>query len=164
MKIQSFLFLMLSFVFCRCATSIPCEKKVIERNLFEEYFSIAENYKSLENYSKAIEYYKKTLPSDSLHDYAFYEIALCNIYLKNWNEAQSSFEQLLQSDSENTTLKTSLAYIEAMRGNLEEAETLYSGLYENNPDDSFMLKNLIGSIEKSMQMYVGMSKETTTQE
>ena len=82
MKIQSFLFLMLPFVFCRCATSIPCEKKVIERNLFEEYFSIAENYKSLENYSKAIEYYKKTLPSDSLHDYAFYEIALCNIYLK----------------------------------------------------------------------------------
>ena len=30
-----------------------------------------------------------------------------------------------------------------MRGNLEEAETLYSGLYENNPDDYFMLKNLI---------------------
>ena len=78
-----------------------------------------------------------------MHDYAFYEIALCNVYLKNWDEAQSSFEQLLQNDSENTTLKTSLAYIEAMRGNLEEAENLYSSLYENNPDDSSILKNFI---------------------
>ena len=56
---------------------------------------------------------------------------------------QISFEQLLQNDLENTTLKTSLAYIEAMRGNLEEAENLYSYLYENNSDDSSILKNLI---------------------
>ena len=83
------------------------------------------------------------MTSDSLNDYAFYEIALCNVYLKNWDEAQSSFEQLLQNDLENTTLKTSLAYIEAMRGNLEEAENLYSYLYENNSDDSSILKNLI---------------------
>ena len=83
------------------------------------------------------------MPSDSLHDYAFYEIALCNVYLKNWNEAQSSFEQLLQNDLENTTLKASLAYIESMRGNLEKAEDLYLCLYENNSDDSSVLKNLI---------------------
>lgn len=93
------------------------------------------------------------MTSDSLNDYAFYEIALCNVYLKNWDEAQSSFEQLLQNDLENTTLKTSLAYIEAMRGNLEEAENLYSYLYENNSDDSSILKNLIAVLvsEKNMK-------------
>lgn len=142
MKIAAALFSVLLLFFFSCA-SIPCEKKIIEKNLFEEYFSIAERYKNLEDYSKAIEYYSKALPSKSLHGYAFYEIALCNVYLKNWNEAKSSFETLLQNDSENTTLKSSLAYIEAMRGNLEKAESLYASLYENNPDDSFVLKNLI---------------------
>ncbi|MGN0730089.1 tetratricopeptide repeat protein [Treponema sp.] len=126
-----------------CCTSIPYERSLAEKNLFEEYFSLAEAYKKIEKYEKAVVYYEKSLASESFHKYAFYEIAVCNVYLKNWEKAAASFNELLENDPENITLKSSLAYIEAMRGNLAGAQTLYSALYEENPDDSSVLKNLI---------------------
>ena len=132
----------IGLVFVSCS-SVPFESKVERHNILEEYFAIAKTYKDLENYKKAIEYYEKVLGDEEFHDFAFYEIAVCNVYLKNWNEAKTSFEQLLERDPSNSTLKLSLAYIEAMRGNLEDAQTMYDEIVQEYPHDVEPLKNLI---------------------
>ena len=55
---------------------MPGESRLVRRNIDEEYFAIAETYKSQENYSKAVSYYEKVLLNEDLHDSAYYEIAL----------------------------------------------------------------------------------------
>lgn len=135
-------FLAVALLFVSCS-SIPFESKVEKHNILEEYFAIAKAYKDQENYKKAIEYYEKVLGDEEFHEFAFYEIAVCNVYLKNWNEAKTSFEELLERDPGNSTLKLSLAYIEAMRGNLEDAQMLYEQIVQEYPHDVEPLKNLI---------------------
>ena len=134
--------LAVALVFVSCS-SIPFESKVEKHNILEEYFAIAKAYKDQENYKKAIEYYEKVLGDEEFYEFAFYEIAVCNVYLKNWNEAKTSFEELLERDPGNSTLKLSLAYIEAMRGNLEDAQVLYEQIVQEYPHDVEPLKNLI---------------------
>ena len=134
--------LAVALVFVSCS-SIPFESKVEKHNILEEYFAIAKTYKDQENYKKAIEYYEKVLGDEEFYEFAFYEIAVCNVYLKNWNEAKTAFEELLERDPGNSTLKLSLAYIEAMRGNLEDAQVLYEQIVQEYPHDVEPLKNLI---------------------
>lgn len=138
-------FTVFSFFSCTTGSGIkfPCETKTVYRNLSEEYFAIAETYKSQNNYSKAIEYYTLALKNKELHDSAYYQIALCQVYNKNWAVARKSFRKLLRRDSENSTLKMSLAYIEAMCGNLKKAEKMYDHICAERPDDSEPLVNYI---------------------
>ena len=140
--------LAVALVFVSCS-SVPFESKVEKHNILEEYFAIAKTYKELENYKKAVEYYEKVLSDEEFYDFAFYEIAVCNVYLKNWNEAKTSFEQLLERDPGNSTLKLSLAYIEAMRGNLEDAQMMYEQIVMDHPHDVEPLKNLIAVLISS---------------
>lgn len=134
--------------------TVPGESKVIERNINQEYFSIAEIYKSSKNYEKAIEYYEKVLGTKEHHEVAFYQIALCNVYLGKWAEARKSFIRLLKKDRENISLKSSLAYIEAMNGNFKKAERMYENIYSQNPNDSDVLVNLINVlIERKKYAY-----------
>jgi tetratricopeptide (TPR) repeat protein len=134
-----------SFFFCGCSTTggIWGEKKIVERNIAEEYFSIATEYKELGKYEKAISYFEKVLDDEKSGRYAFYEIALCNVYLKNWDKAKDSFETLLQSDEKNSSLKKSLAYICAMQGDLVSAEKIYREILSET-DDASAMKNLAG--------------------
>ena len=134
--------LLMGLLFVSCS-SIPFESKVERHNILEEYFAIAKTYKDQENYKKAVEYYEKVLGDEEFYDFAFYEIAVCNVYLKNWDEAKTSFEELLERDPGNSTLKLSLAYIEAMRGNLEDAQMMYEQIVQEYPFDVEPLKNLV---------------------
>ncbi|MCQ2240602.1 tetratricopeptide repeat protein [Treponema sp.] len=138
-------FLSLSLVSCGTLSKvrIPGETKLIQRNISEEYFSIAETYKGQSNYSKAIEYYTLALDNKELHESAFYQIALCQVYSKNWAPARKSFVKLLKKDPENSSLKMSLAYIEAMCGNLKKAGKMYEFICSERPDDSEPLVNYI---------------------
>lgn len=140
-------FCLLFFTFAGCGTSsvfpVPGERKAVLSNISAEYFSIAETYKKLGNYAKAVSYYEKVLDSETLGSSALYEIAVCNMHLKEWDKARQSLEILLLRDPQNASLRLSLAYIEAQRGNLEAAENLYRSLSLENPDDAMPLKNLI---------------------
>ncbi|MDO4507102.1 MAG: DUF2225 domain-containing protein, partial [Spirochaetales bacterium] len=88
MKIPVFIAIgIVSTALISCGTfevTVPGESKVIERNISEEYFIIAEAYKGQSNYTKAIEYYTLALKNKDLHDSAYYQIALCQVYSKNW--------------------------------------------------------------------------------
>lgn len=122
---------------------IPGESKVIQRNISEEYYAIAETYKGQKNYTKAIEYYTLALGNKELHDSAYYQIALCNVYSKNWLPARKSFIKLLKRDPENFSLKMSLAYIEAMCGNFKKAEMMYDVICLDRPNDPKPLVNYV---------------------
>ena len=65
------------------------------------------------------------------------------MYSKDWENAKSSFEKLLKLDSENGSLKSSLAYIKAMSGDLDGALEIYKELFEANNTDVTFLKNYI---------------------
>lgn len=133
----------LSLFFLSCTSLIPGAREAEIQNIYSEYYSIAESYMELENYSKAIEFYEKAAKSNELENRALYQIALCNVYQENWDEAAGGFNTLLEKDPENQTLKLSLAYIEAVRGNLENAETLYKELCTESPGSAEPLKNLV---------------------
>ncbi len=122
---------------------MPGESRLVRRNIDEEYFAIAETYKSQENYSKAVTYYEKVLLNEDLHDSAYYEIALCNVYLKKWDEARKSFVTILKRDPDNMSLKLCLSYIEAMRGNLEKAEDMYARICTEYPNELEPMQNYI---------------------
>lgn len=122
---------------------VPGENQVIEQNLTEEYFAIAEQFRAQENYAKAITYYKKVLGNKKLHESAFYQIAVCNVYTKKWDEARDSFRKLLKLDPENINLRKSLAYIEAMNGNLKKAEKMYALLISEFAGDAELYRNYI---------------------
>ncbi len=140
-----FVAFILAFSSCTSADVhiVPGEKAALDKSITLEYFNIAESYKGLEKYDKAVEYYERAMVNKSLKDSCFYEIAICNVYLKNWNDAVISFRKLLKRDRENSTLKLSLAYIEAVRGNLKQAEKMYEQIIEEFPDELDPKKNYI---------------------
>ncbi|MCQ2247530.1 MAG: tetratricopeptide repeat protein [Treponema sp.] len=147
MKILLVLFAAAILVFSGCTSAdvhiVPGEKAALDKSVTLEYFNIAESYKGLEKYDKAVEYYERAMVNRSLRDSCFYEIAICNVYLKNWNDAVISFRKLLKRDRDNSTLKLSLAYIEAVRGNLKKAEKMYEQIIEEFPDELDPKKNYI---------------------
>ena len=126
--------------------SIPGESSVVLKNIVTEYMTIAKAYDDLKKYDKAVEYYQMAINADSentLGNSAYYNIGHCYAMAGDWKNARTVYEELLKKDEDNTNLKISLAYIDAMSGNLESSCTRYAELCEKNPTDAALLKNYI---------------------
>ena len=126
--------------------SIPGESSVVLKNIVTEYMTIAKAYDDLKKYDKAVEYYQMAINADSentLGNSAYYNIGHCYAMAGDWKNARTVYEELLKKDEDNTNLKISLAYIDAMSGNLESSCARYAELCEKNPTDAALLKNYI---------------------
>lgn len=147
MKKSTFCYLSLVFLFFSCSGTahlpVPGEKNAVESNISVEYYSIASSYEELKNYKKAIDYYNLAKKNKKLRASSEYKIARCYALLKDWDNAQAGFEKILKKDPSNTNIKISLAYIMAMRGDLEASSQLYSTLVSENSTDVAILKNYI---------------------
>lgn len=147
MKKSTFCYLSLVFLFFSCSGTahlpVPGEKNAVESNISVEYYSIASSYEELKNYKKAIDYYNLAKKNKKLRASSEYKIARCYALLKDWDNAQAGFEKILKKDPSNTNIKISLAYIMAMRGDLEASSQLYSTLVSENLTDVSILKNYI---------------------
>lgn len=147
MKKSTFCYLSLVFLFFSCSGTahlpVPGEKNAVESNISVEYYSIASSYEELKNYKKAIDYYNLAKKNKKLRASSEYKIARCYALLKDWDNAQAGFEKILKKDPSNTNIKISLAYIMAMRGDLEASSQLYSTLVSENSTDVSILKNYI---------------------
>ena len=129
-------------VSCRSGViEMPWEKGTTVNNLYSEYFNVAQAYEDLKNYSKAIEYYEKSMANPDLNRTAYYKMGRCHALNKNYSKAREIYMNLLSLDSENTSLSISLAYLEAMSGNLEEAEKIYAKVIQTNSSDVSIIKN-----------------------
>lgn len=136
--------------FSSCSTnggfSIPGENDVVVKNLVTEYMNIAKAYDDLKKYDKAIEYYQMAMNADknkTLMNSAYYSIGHCYAMAKDWDNARKVYEGLLEKDGGNTNIKISIAYIDAMSGDLERACGGYKALCEENPTNVSLLKNYI---------------------
>mgnify|MGYP000726685775 FL=1 len=147
MKKSTFCYLSLVFLFFSCSGTahlpVPGEKNAVESNISVEYYSIASSYEELKNYKKAIDYYNLAKKNKKMCASSEYKIARCYALLKDWDNAQAGFEKILKKDPSNTNIKISLAYIMAMRGDLEASSQLYSTLVSENSTDVSILKNYI---------------------
>ena len=147
MKKSTFCYLSLVFLFFSCSGTahlpVPGEKNAVESNISVEYYSIASSYEELKNYKKAIDYYNLAKKNKKMRASSEYKIARCYALLKDWDNAQAGFEKILKKNPSNTNIKISLAYIMAMRGDLEASSQLYSTLVSENLTDVSILKNYI---------------------
>ena len=143
-KIVLSLISFVSLLLISCTSVSFAGEESAERNtLSTEYFNIAKVYEEQKNYTKAIEFYTKAKSNKELVRTCDYKIGLCYVYSKDWENAKTSFEKLLKLDSENGSLKSSLAYIKAMSGDLDGALEIYKALFEANNTDVTFLKNYI---------------------
>ena len=132
--------------FLSCSTFYaPFELSARERDISERYYDIASSYESLKNYEKASKYYNIALEKASKDDrkQILYKIARCEALLEHWDSSLSIYNDLLKDDSDNLSLKVSLSYIYAMKGDLETSEKMYRELEIQNPHDEKILKNYI---------------------
>ncbi|MBQ4377687.1 MAG: tetratricopeptide repeat protein [Treponema sp.] len=132
--------------FVSCASSslrIPGESRIILKNLATEYYTIADGYLEIKNYTKAAQYYKLAMRNEDLYLAAFYKLARSYALAKDWENADKTYRELLELDSENTVLKTSLAYITVMRGELDDGILMYKKLTEENPYDENLLESYV---------------------
>ena len=126
--------------------SVPGESDVIIRNIVTEYMNIAKAYDDLKKYDRAVEYYHMAIRVDvngTLGNSAHYRIAHCYAMARDWKNARKVYAELLKSDADNTNVKISIAYLDAMSGDLETACSEYSELCRENPTDAALLKNYI---------------------
>lgn len=129
-----------------CKTSsvlVPGEKQISLKQMYSEYYAIAEEYVKLENYTKAIEYYEFSMKDKSLRTAAYYKIGQCYAKNKQYDKAYEVFSNIAKKDPDNTSIKSSLAYLTAMKGDVKEAARLYSQLVVSNPESAETLVNYI---------------------
>ena len=122
---------------------VPGERKITQAALHAEYFLIADAYAELENYEKAIQYYKLAMRDKNLYWTALYKLGRMYAFSKNWNNAKDVFEKLLARDPQNMSLKLSLAYIQAMSGSFDEAKIAYESLIDEQQKNETPLINYI---------------------
>ena len=122
---------------------VPGESRIILKNVATEYYAIAEGYMDLKKYDKAAEYYKLAMRNKDLYMTAYYKLARSYALAKNWEKASEAYTALLKRDKDNTMLKTSLAYITAMRGETEKALVQYKNLLSENPYDENLLESYV---------------------
>ncbi|MBQ0003135.1 MAG: tetratricopeptide repeat protein [Treponema sp.] len=122
---------------------IPGEKTVKIKNIYAEYYKLAEEYFKLENFSKAVEFYKYSMGDKSLHDASYYQVGRCYAFLKQYDESLEIFKNILKKDPENTAIKSSLAYLYAMKGDYKKSLNMYKNMVLDNPDNSEILINYI---------------------
>lgn len=141
----SVLFSTVLFNSCKSSGGIPIpgEEEYRISNISAEYYQIAKAYFDQKNYSKAIEYYSLAKRDKQFEESSNYQIGVCYVMQKDWNNAEIIFKDILKRDPENSTLKSSIAYIKANSGKFQEAIDLYRELYELYPNESSYLINYI---------------------
>ena len=143
---KSFFVLASVFLFFSCSLNqvfVPGEKQAKIKNIYAEYFNLAQEYEKLKNYGKAIDFYKMAMDDKSLHDASYYKLGRCYAFNKQYDKASEVFTDLLKKDKSNVSLNSSLAYVTAMSGDTKRACLLYKNLVQENPDNSDLLVNYI---------------------
>lgn len=139
-------FLLFAFLFLACSSNkifVPGEKQEKVKNIYVEYYKLADEYLAKENYAKAIEYYNIALNEKSVHNLAYYKLGRAYALNKQYDKALVVFENILKTDENNVNLKSSIAYLVAMKGDSKKASSLYKDLVQQNPKDANLLVNYI---------------------
>ena len=127
----------------KLAVPIPGQSDAVISNIYIEYQNSADIYFGLEKFDKAETYYKAAIGNKDIYWTAYYKLAKCYVYQSKWGDAQTAYETMLKRDADNNTIKSSIAYIYAMNGNIDKSLELYAELIEKTPESSEILENYI---------------------
>ena len=153
-----------SFSFFSCASTelsvpVPGQGAVKTRNIYAEYFILADSYYKLEDYKKASEYYELAMKKKEQYWAAYYKLAKCYIFTSEWDNALPMYKTILERDPENASLKASLAYIYSMQGDFKHSIAIYEELLEAQPKNQEYLENYLAVMaadeKKFEKIYVG---------
>jgi len=125
---------------------IPGDKQKQITNIYIEYMNIADIYFGEEKYDKAITYYEMAMQYKQLYWDCYYKLAKSYAYQSNWTKSREMFETLLKRDPNNSSLKESMAYINAMSGEVDKALKQYDQLIKDQPENADFLVNYIAVI------------------
>ncbi len=151
MRIRAFVLIFFSLLAAGllfgCAASggllVPGQNRIVLQNLAVEYYTIAEAYVGLKNYTKAAEYYKLAMRNENLYYQAYYKMGRAYALAGQWDSAMPIYQDMLSRDPENGELAKSIAYINAMKGNNDEAFAQYRTLIEKYPNDQALQENYL---------------------
>lgn len=144
-------------------------KGAVEEDLAGEYFSIAQSYAELKNYSKAVDFYLKAEKSEEYKNAVQYNLAQVYALQKDWNSCLKYIEPLYKEAPENIKLSTAYAYALASAGKEEKALSVYEKIYFENKETPEYFFNyvrlliIVKKYEKAKEL-LAESKEKFTQE
>lgn len=117
---------LLTLTSCSTTTAvIPGSKQLQISNIYVEYLNIADIYYSLEKWDKAVTYYNYALGNKDIYWEAYYKLAKTYAIQNKWDDAEEKFKVIYKRDPENASIKSSLAYIYAMKGDTKKAKSMY---------------------------------------
>ena len=148
-----------SLVFFSCTSTglsvpVPGQGAAKTRNIYAEYYILADSYFNLEKYDKAAEYYELAMRKKDQYWAAYYQLAKCYVFQSKWNDALPMYKKLMERDQENASLKASVAYIYSMQGDFKKASKIYEALLAEQPKNQDYLENylaLLASQEKKFE-------------
>ncbi|EMB21100.1 tetratricopeptide repeat protein [Treponema denticola] len=155
-------------LFFLCFTKVFA-KGTVEEDLAGEYFSIAQGYAELKNYSKATDYYLKAEKSEKYKNAAQYNLAQVYALQNEWDNCLKYIEPLYQKAPENIKLSTAYAYALASSGKEEKAFLIYEKIYLENKETPEYFFNyvriliIVKKYERAKEL-INESKEKFTQE
>ena len=155
-------------LFFLCFTKVFA-KGAVEEDLAGEYFSIAQGYTELKNYSKAADYYLKAEKSEKYKNAAQYNLAQVYALQNEWENCLKYIEPLYKKAPENIRISTAYAYALASSGKEEKALLIYEKIYLEDKETPEYFFNyvriliLVKKYEKAKEL-LNESKEKFTQE
>ncbi len=127
--------------------AIPQLEKAVQLNLNnnEAYFQIGSAYEALRDFEKAAEAYKNYVKSEPKNPgTGYYNLAICQIELKQFAEAIASFQEALKEKPNDLVINQKLAQACKNAGQYEKAAGIYTNLSEINPENTkIYLNNII---------------------
>ena len=158
----------LGVLFFLCFTKVFA-KGSLEEDLAGEYFSIAQGYAELKNYSKATDYYLKAEKSEKYKNAAQYNLAQVYALQNEWDNCLKYIEPLYKQAPENIKLSTAYAFALASSGKEEKAFLIYEKIYLENKETPEYFFNyvriliIVKKYERAKEL-LNESKEKFTQE
>ncbi|MFH2144155.1 MAG: tetratricopeptide repeat protein [Bacteroidota bacterium] len=115
--------------------------EVPENPSADEYNDLGLVEYKLDNYEKAILYFKKALEYDQSYKYSIYNLGLCYYALENYEEAALRYTQVIEIDPLYEDAYFNRAYIKYENENYEGALEDYDAFIRLNSNDASSFRN-----------------------
>lgn len=122
---------------------IPGDNGEVIQDIYNAYLVFGDEYFKLENYPQAIKYYKLSMQNKKLYWISYYKLAKSYVLSSDWVNALPMYEKMLKRDPQNDSLKASVAYIQAMMGDLKKAQEIYKELLVIQSDNKEYKENYL---------------------
>ncbi len=133
--------------------SIPHYLQAImkDRNNVDAYIGIAHSYKAIENYEKALHYFKLANSKETRFELLL-EIGMCNFALSRYEDALQDFMSAIKLSPDNLDAQTWLALTHEELEEYSMAFLIYDNMIERHPEylNAYINK---GTLEMSIDQY-----------